>query len=380
MERTPARTRTYTTTSRALALLGVALLVSSCSTTEVNGAGSGEDTENGGGSAGAGALDLGQPEDLATDLDVPWGIGFLPDGSALVAQRDSAVVAHMTPDGQISEAGTIDGVAHGGEGGLLGLALDPDFPEEPYAYVYYTTDSDNRVSRVEYDADANSLGAPEVILDGIPAASTHNGGRLAFGPDGYLYVATGDAQNSGSSQDTDSLGGKILRTTATGDPAPDNPFDNHVYSYGHRNVQGLAWDDEENLYATEFGQDTLDEVNLIEPGDNYGWPEVEGPGGGDEYTDPLLTWEPAEASPSGAAVAGESLYVASLRGARLWEVPLNGDGTVGEPEPHFVDELGRLRTVAAHPDGDALWLSTSNLDSWGSPADDDDRVMSVPLE
>lgn len=376
----PTHTRTYTTTTRTLSLLGVVLLVGACSTTEANGVGAGENSAPGGGSSGAGALDLGQPEDLATDLDVPWGIDFLPDGSALVAQRDSAVVAHVAPDGQTSEAGTIDGVAHGGEGGLLGLALDPDFPEEPYAYVYYTTDSDNRVSRAEYDADANSLGDPEVILDGIPAANTHNGGRIAFGPDGYLYVATGDAQNTDSSQDTDSLGGKILRTTTAGDPAPDNPFDNHVYSYGHRNVQGLAWDDEENFYATEFGQDTLDEVNLIEPGNNYGWPVVEGPGGGDEYTDPLITWEPAEASPSGAAVAGDSLYVASLRGARLWEIPLNGDGTVGEPEAHFVDELGRLRTVAPHPDGDALWLSTSNLDSWGSPADDDDRVMSVPLE
>jgi glucose/arabinose dehydrogenase len=374
MERTPAHTRTNTDTARTLALLGAALLVSACSTTEADGTGAGEGGEP------AGARELGQPEDLATGLDVPWGIDFLPDGSALVAQRDSAVVARVAPDGQTSEVGTVEGVAHGGEGGLLGLALDPDFPEEPYAYLYYTTASDNRVSRFEYDADAESLADPEVILDGIPAASTHNGGRIAFGPDGYLYVATGDAQDTDTSQDTDSLGGKILRTTRAGDPAPDNPFDNLVYSYGHRNVQGLAWDDAENLYATEFGQDTLDEVNLIEPGNNYGWPEVEGPGGGDEFTDPLVTWEPAEASPSGAAVAGDSLYVASLRGARLWEIPLNGDGTVGEPEPHFVDEFGRLRTVVSHPDGQALWLSTSNLDSWGSPADDDDRVMSVPLE
>ncbi|GAA1459690.1 PQQ-dependent sugar dehydrogenase [Nocardiopsis exhalans] len=380
MERTPAHTRTHTYTTRTLALLGAALLASACSTPEANGVGSGENTEPGGGSAGAGALDLGQPEDLATGFDVPWGIDFLPDGSALVAQRDSAVVARVAPDGQTSEAGTIEGVAHGGEGGLLGLAVDPEFPEEPYVYVYYTTDSDNRVSRVEYDGEADSLGDPEVILDGIPAANTHNGGRIEFGPDGYLYAATGDAQIPDSSQDTDSLAGKILRMTTTGDPAPDNPFDNYAYSYGHRNVQGLAWDEAENLYATEFGQDLLDEVNLIEPGNNYGWPEVEGPGGGDEYTDPLITWEPAEASPSGAAIAGDSLYVASLRGARLWEIPLNGDGTVGEPEARFVDEFGRLRTVVTAPDGDALWLSTSNLDAWGSPADDDDRVMSVPLE
>lgn len=376
MDRTPTHTGTTRPLllTRTLSLLGVALLVGACSTTDTNGSGSGGQPGDG----ATGSEGLGQPETLATDLDVPWGIDFLPDGSALVAQRDSAVVAHVTPEGQVTEAGTIEGVRHGGEGGLLGLAVDPDFPEQPHVYVHHTTDTDNRVSRVEYDS--GTLGASEVILDGIPAANTHNGGRIAFGPDGYLYVATGDAQETDSSQDPDSLAGKILRITDDGEPAPGNPFDNHVYSYGHRNVQGLAWDAEENLYATEFGQDTLDEVNLIEPGNNYGWPEVEGPGGGDEFTDPLVTWEPAEASPSGAAIAGDSLYVAALRGARLWEIPLNGDGTVGEPEPHFVDELGRLRTVVAHPDGDTLWLSTSNLDSWGSPADDDDRIMTVPLE
>ncbi|GHC72331.1 oxidoreductase [Nocardiopsis terrae] len=373
-------TRKNRTTIRTLALLGTALLLSGCSTTGADGVGAGEDTEPGDGSAEATAPGPGQPEDVVTGLEVPWGIGFLPDGSALVAQRDSAAVVRVAPDGTADEAGTVEGVEHGGEGGLLGLAVDPDFPEEPYAYVYFTSDSDNRVSRISYDADANTLGEAEVILDGIPAADNHNGGRIAFGPDGYLYVATGDAQDTGNSQDTDSLGGKILRITTTGEPAPGNPFDNPVHSYGHRNVQGLAWDDEENLYATEFGQDALDEVNLIEPGNNYGWPEAEGPGGGDEYTDPLLTWEPAEASPSGAAIVGDSLYVASLRGARLWEVPLTGDGTVGEPEAHFVDELGRLRTVVPTPDGDALWLSTSNHDSWGSPAEGDDRIVNVPLE
>lgn len=373
MSQIPRHTRTISATNRTLALLGTALLMSACSTTEVDGVGAE-------GSTGAGLLDLGQPEDIATDFDVPWGIDFLPDGSALVAQRDSADVARVAPDGTTEEAGTVEGVSHGGEGGLLGLAVDPGFPEEPYAYAYFTTDSDNRVSRIEYDPDANSLGDAEVILDGIPAANTHNGGRIAFGPDDELYVATGDAEVPEDAQDTDSLAGKILRITTDGEPVADNPFDNHVYTYGHRNVQGLAWDEEENFYATEFGADTLDEVNLVEAGDNYGWPEVEGPGGGDEYTDPLISWEPSEASPSGATVAGESLYVAALRGARLWEIPLNGDGTVGEPEAHFVDDFGRLRTVEAHPDGDALWLSTSNLDAWGTPGSDDDRVMNVPLE
>ncbi|MEU3309103.1 PQQ-dependent sugar dehydrogenase [Nocardiopsis sp. NPDC006832] len=378
MDRTSTPIGSRRTTTNTIALLGTVLLVTSCANGETRNMSDQEGQTTG--SNGAGALDLGEPRDLATDLDVPWGVDFLPDGSALVAQRDSAAVAHLTPDGDVTEAGTIDGVAHGGEGGLLGLAIDPGFPDEPYAYVYYTTSSDNRVARVAYDEESGNLGETEVILDGIPAANTHNGGRIAFGPDGHLYVATGDAQDTDNAQDTDSLGGKILRMTTAGDPAPDNPFDNHVLSYGHRNVQGLAWDEEENLYATEFGQDTLDEVNLIEPGDNYGWPIVEGPGGGEEFTDPLLTWEPAEASPSGAAIAGDSLWVASLRGARLWEIPLTGGGEVGEPQAHFVDGFGRLRTVLAHPDGSALWLTTSNLDAWGSPSDGDDRVMNVPLE
>ncbi|SIO86641.1 sorbosone dehydrogenase family protein [Nocardiopsis sp. JB363] len=378
MDHLPTRGGSRRTSTNTLALLSTVLLVTSCSDGGAENMSDGEGDATG--SQGVGPLDLGEPRDLATDLDVPWGLDFLPDGSALVAQRDSAVVAHVTPDGDVTEAGTIDGVAHGGEGGLLGLAIDPEYPDEPYVYVYFTTSSDNRVARLSYDEESGNLGESEVILDGVPAANTHNGGRIAFGPDDHLYVATGDAQDTDNSQDTDSLGGKILRMTTAGDPAPDNPFDNHVHSYGHRNVQGLAWDDEDNLYATEFGQDTLDEVNLIEPGDNYGWPIVEGPGGGDEFTDPLLTWEPAEASPSGAAIAGESLWVASLRGARLWEIPLTGGGEIGEPEAHFVDEFGRLRTVSAHPDGDALWLTTSNLDAWGAPSDGDDRVMNVPLE
>lgn len=380
MAHRPAHTGKNKATTRALTLLSAtALLLTSCSTHGAQE--TGNRTEDGArGSNGSGPLGLGEPQDLVTDLEVPWGIDFLPDGSALVAQRDSAEVVLVAPDGTTSEAGMVEGVSHGGEGGLLGLALDPDFPDEPYTYVYFTSDSDNRVARISYDQEAGELGEAEVILEGIPSADTHNGGRIAFGPDGHLYVATGDAQNPDEAQETDSLAGKILRTTTGGDPAPDNPFDDHVYSYGHRNVQGLAWDDEDNLYATEFGADALDEINLIEAGDNYGWPIAEGPGGGDEYTDPLLTWEPAEASPSGMAIAGDSLWVASLRGARLWQVPLTGGGEVGEPQAHFVDEFGRLRTVLAHPDGDALWLTTSNHDAWGSPRDGDDRVMRIPLE
>ena len=372
--------------SRTAAALGVLLLTGACA---ADGGGTSAAPEESGSpgrestgqdARGGGPGEPGEPADLATGLDVPWGVDFLPDGSALVAQRDSTEVAHVAADGTVTGAGRVDGVVPGGEGGLLGLAVDPAFPDDPYVYVYYTAESDNRISRIEYDAEEGELGEAEVILDGLPKAGNHNGGRIAFGPDDLLYVGTGDAAQGTLAQDTDSPAGKILRVTADGEPAEGNPFDNHVYSYGHRNVQGLAWDEDGRLYATEFGADALDEVNLIEPGANYGWPEVEGPGGGDEYTDPLVTWTPSEASPSGAAVAGGALWVAALRGERLWRIPLDGEGGLGDPESHFDGDHGRLRTVVTEPGGEALWLTTSNLDGRGSPEDGDDRVLRVPLE
>ncbi|WP_304452988.1 sorbosone dehydrogenase family protein [Nocardiopsis sp. YSL2] len=371
--------------SRTAAVLGVLLLAGACATDGTNTPPAPEESGSPGREStdqeapGTGSGEPGEPADLATGLEVPWGVGFLPDGSALVAQRDSAEVAHVAADGTVTGAGRVEGVVPGGEGGLLGLAVDPAFPDDPYVYVYYTARSDNRISRIGYDADEGELGRADVILDGLPKAGSHNGGRIAFGPDDLLYVGTGDAAQGPLAQDTDSPAGKILRVTGDGEPAEGNPFDNHVYSYGHRNVQGLAWDADGRLYATEFGADALDEVNLIEPGANYGWPEVEGPGGGDEYTDPLLTWSPTEASPSGAAIADDALWVAALRGERLWRVPLDGEGGLGEPEAYFEDDHGRLRTVVAEPGGDALWLTTSNLDGRGSPEDGDDRVLRVPL-
>jgi glucose/arabinose dehydrogenase len=181
-----------------------------------------------------------------------------------------------------------------------------------------------------------------------------------------------------------SLGGKILRMTPDGRPAPGNPFSTLVWSYGHRNVQGLAFGPgpARRLYATEFGQNKFDELNLIQPGRNYGWPQVEGFAdagpGGDRYTNPLLTWTPDQASPSGAAIAGGSVWVACLRGERLWRVPLGADGRVGTPQPLFVGQYGRLRTVAAAPDG-SLWLTTSNRDGRGSPHTGDDKILVIPL-
>ncbi|MCA2214824.1 PQQ-dependent sugar dehydrogenase [Jidongwangia harbinensis] len=321
--------------------------------------------------APTGTPDLGAPETVATDLNVPWGLAFLPDGSALVAQRDSGVIVQVTPGGGAPrEAYRVAGVDAGGEGGLLGVALARDYPKTRWVYAYYTGDDDNRIVRFKLGSDAK----PEVIFDGLDKAGIHNGGRIAFGPDGMLYVGTGDAGEGGASQDPGDTNGKILRLTPNGEPAPGNPTDGSpVWSLGHRNVQGLAWDADGTMYGVEFGQNRVDEVNVIKPGKNYGWPEVEGKAGDSRYADPLVTWSTDEASPSGAAVSGDTLYVAALRGERLWTVPLGG----GAPKAEFSGRYGRLRTVAVAPDG-ALWLTTSNTDGRGDEKSGDDRILRFP--
>ncbi len=292
-----------------------------------------------------------------------------------MAERDSARVLRIPAEGGAPEpVYEVPGVSAEGEGGLLGLAVSPEYDSDETVYAYYTASGDNRIVRFQLDG-----GKPEVIFDGIARNTFHNGGRIAFGPDGLLYVGTGDAGDTATSQDQQSVNGKILRLTPEGEPAPGNPENGSpVYSSGHRNVQGLAWDAEERLFAAEFGQNELDEVNLIEPGRNYGWPEVEGEGDtdGGRFTNPLVTWSTDEASPSGIAIAGDMLFVAALRGERLWTVPLTG-GETGEPEARFEGDYGRLRTVEAAPDG-SLWLTTSNTDGRGDVQDGDDRILRFP--
>ncbi|WP_119731908.1 PQQ-dependent sugar dehydrogenase [Thermomonospora amylolytica] len=334
----------------------------------------------GGGSPAPGttAAAPGRPRTLATGLRTPWAIAFLPDGDALVTERDTARLLRVTPQGRVTPVGEVPGVRPGGEGGLMGVAVSPSYDRDRYVYLYFTAADDNRVVRFRYDG--RSLGEPRPIVTGIPKGSNHNGGRIAFGPDRLLYVATGEVYRTELAQDRGSLGGKILRVTPDGRPAPGNPFSSPVWSYGHRNVQGLAWDERRRLYATEFGQDRFDEINLIERGRNYGWPRVEGvqAGGGDRYTDPLLTWTTDEASPSGLAYADGSLWAAGLRGKRLWQVPVGPDGRAGRPIAHYEGEYGRLRAVVRAPDG-ALWLTTSNHDGRGTPAEEDDRILVIPL-
>ncbi|RFS85817.1 PQQ-dependent sugar dehydrogenase [Actinomadura spongiicola] len=325
--------------------------------------------------ATSGSTAPGEPRKVAGNLKAPWGMAFLPGGDALVTERDTARLVRVKPSGEQEQVGTVPGVDPGGEGGLMGVAVSPTYATDRLIYLYYTAEDDNRVVRATFDRTLT--GTPRPIVTGIPKGGIHNGGRLKFGPDRMLYITTGETGETGLSQEKDSLGGKILRVTPDGRPAPGNPFGNLVWSYGHRNVQGLAWDDKGRLYATEFGQDRFDEINLIERGKNYGWPEVEGVGDRDGFTDPLLTWTTNEASPSGLAYAGGSLWAAALRGERLWQIPLD-NGRTGRPVARFDSAYGRLRVAATAPDG-TLWIATSNHDGRGEPAADDDRVFSVPV-
>jgi glucose/arabinose dehydrogenase len=315
---------------------------------------------------------------VASGLSVPWGIDFLPDGRAVVTERDTARVLVITPprgggEGDVVEVGHVPETAPQGEAGLLGVAVSPDFESDHLVYFYVCTADDNRVVRAELDGD--DLGETEPILTGIPNGFIHDGGRLAFGPDGFLYVSTGETGEDQLARNRDSYAGKILRITTDGEPAPDNPYGDAVWSWGHRNVQGLAFDDDGRLWASEFGYNTFDELNLIEAGDDYGWPVVEGEGGEPDFHDPELTWPVDEASPSGLAYADGELWMAALRGERLWQIPVDG-ATVGEPTAHLAGDYGRLRTVVVAPDG-RLWLTTSNRDGRGDPAADDDRILVV---
>lgn len=343
-----------------------------------------------GGEATASVAERGN---LVTGLEAPWDLEFLPDGAVLVSGRDSGSIHRVR--GGIATALNGPGseelrtlVDTTGEGGLLGLTTHPEDPG--LLYVYLTREDGNAVMRFSMQGDV--LGDPTEIITGIPKASNHDGGRIAFGPDGHLYIATGDAAEPDLAQDLDSLAGKILRVVANGSdadgsPAPDNPFDSRVWSYGHRNVQGFGWVADGRMYASEFGQSSLDEVNLIEPGANYGWPTVEGTDGApdgtalgdtvDGLTYPVVEWPTSEASPSGVAITHEGIYVAALRGEQIWRIPLTVDG-IGEPHT-LVDDLGRVRHVEVGPDG-ALYALTNNTDGRGDPADNDDRLVRLTVE
>lgn len=323
-------------------------------------------------------IPAGSPSDVTTGLEVPWAIAFLPDGDALVTLRDEAEVLRVTPTGEKTSLGTVPGVNAGGEGGLLGVAVSPTFATDQVVHLYFTARDDNRIVRTTLGADG--FGAMTPVLTDIPKAGNHNGGRIAWGPDGFLYVATGDASEPDRAQDRANLGGKILRITADGRPAPGNPFGNSpVWSLGHRNVQGLAWGQDGTMFASEFGQNTWDELNVIAAGKNYGWPETEGiEDGGDDFEAPIAQWATSDASPSGIAVGRDgAVYMAGLRGESLWKIAVAGARRQGDPVRLLEGDHGRLRDVVSAQDG-TLWVLSNNT-SRGDPRSDDDRVLRVPI-
>ena len=312
---------------------------------------------------------------IASNLKVPWGIAFLPNGDALVAERTTAEILRIPAGGGAPKTvQTLADVDTGaGEGGLLGLAVSPTYKTDKLVYAYYTSQSDNRIVRFKLGA------TPKPILTGLERNVFHNGGRIAFGPDGKLYAGVGDAGVTSRAQDRSSLNGKVLRINPDGSIPKGNPFNSPVWSYGHRNVQGLAWDRKGRLWATEFGQNTTDEVNLIKPGHDYGWPDVEGRGDTHDgkYTNPKVTWTPTStASPSGDAIVGRTLYVGALAGEGVFRIRLDGT-KAGAPKKLYGGTYGRVRTVVKAPGG-GLWIATSNRDGRGDPAADDDRIIRIP--
>lgn len=322
----------------------------------------------------------------AQGLETPWGIDFLPDGRAVVTERDSGrvLIIEAPTAGEAAEpveAGTVPRVRPRAEGGLLGVAISPAFEDDHLVYFYVTTKNDNRVVRASLDDDA--LGKSEVVLKGIPSAEFHNGGALLFAEDGNLFVATGDATDGELAQDRQSLAGKILRITPDGKRPADNPFRGSLaWSLGHRNVEGMTFDADGRLWASEFGQDTADEINLIERGNNYGWPRWEGPieiapgaVGPDDPAEPQETLAPQHASWAGIAYTQGFLWTAALQGERLWRVKASG-GTASDPRDFLNQEHGRLRALTVAPDGH-LWLGTSNHDGRGEPGPGDDQILVI---
>jgi glucose/arabinose dehydrogenase len=315
---------------------------------------------------------------LASGLDTPWGIAFLPSGDALVTERDSGWISLVSRGGGVTRVRRL-ATRHVQESGLMGIALHPRFAEADefrLVYAYLTTDRDNRVVRMTYLN--GTLGDPEPILTGLVSNEFHNGGGLAFAPDGqHLFVSVGDAGHRDTAQSNVRRTGHILRVTLDGDPAPGNPWGNDNWTKGHRNVEGLAFAPNGDLWASEFGQDTWDELNHIVRGQNYGWPQSEGADGPGKSWDPLQQFRTDNCSPSGITVLDNRAWLGALHGKCLWSVVLYGPNR-GRKTRYFHHQFGRLRAVKAAPDG-SLWISTSNRDGRGNPGPTDDRILRVTI-
>jgi glucose/arabinose dehydrogenase len=320
---------------------------------------------------------------VATDTDLPWGLMTLPDGTVLYSRRDAHDIIHLDPaTGTKTNVGTVPNVVGtDGEGGLLGLEISPGFAGDHWVYVMHTSPTDNRIVRIKLANDRLDLSTAEVLLSGIGRNKYHDGGRLRFGPDGKLYAATGDAQNGDNAQNRSSLNGKILRLNPDGSAPDDNPFGTHVWSYGHRNPQGLAFDAQGRLWEQEFGNSVMDETNLITRGGNYGWPACEGTTGAcgtAGFIAPKRTYPTSEGSCSGIAVVRDALYVACLRGTRMYRATITGD-SLTTVQSYFTGTYGRLRTVEPAPGG-GLWLTTSRTGDKDSTAgNSDEKLLHVTL-
>jgi glucose/arabinose dehydrogenase len=324
-------------------------------------------------------LPQGTEEVVAENLKIPWEVAFLPDGTLLVTERPG-ILKHILNN---TTSINVEGVVQKGEGGLLGMALHPDFANNHFIYLYSTTQTGsgltNRVER--YVFDNNQLLGRKVILENIPGSNYHDGGRIAFGPDKLLYISTGDAENSDNAQNKNSLAGKILRIKDDGSIPQDNPFGNATYSYGHRNPQGLAWDATGQLWATEHGpsgtQTGYDELNRIEKGANYGWPIIQGDDAREGLITPILnsgrddTW-----APSGLAYYKGLLIFTGLRGQALYSTAVDIDGQVGSLTSYLKNKYGRLRAIVAGPDG-YLYITTSNTDGRGTEKPGDDKIIRI---
>lgn len=332
-------------------------------------------------------------ETVASGFDTVWELVWGPDGMLWVTERGGRISRVDPETGEVTQVAQLPAVLEIGEGGLMGLALHPDFPNQPWVYVAHTYSAGgtrNRVVRMQWDGTA--LGPPQELLGDIPGSSIHNGSRLVFGPDGLLYITTGDASDADIAQNLSSPAGKILRLTPEGAPAPDNPFGTAVFTYGHRNPQGMVFGPDGTLYSTEHGPGDNDEVNLIEAGRNYGWPNVRGRCDASEASfcqannvvEPLAQWTPTIA-PAGLAYYGAdlispwrgSLLFGTLKGTMLVRLKLADDGRSVTAEEHlFEGAFGRLRAVLVAPDG-RVYLGTSNRDGRGSPFSGDDRIIRV---
>jgi len=326
-------------------------------------------------------------ETVAENLEVPWSIAFAPDGRIFVTERVGKL--RVIEDGKLNPEPIKILNTVRGEGGMLGIVLDPNFDENHYLYLHFTysefLSTFNKV--VRFTEKDNQLSDEKVLIEKIPGGPFHDGGRIKFGPDDKLYITTGDAGNANLAQDLNSLAGKILRINRDGSIPDDNPFPNSpVFSYGHRNPQGIDWHPTSKiLVASEHGSFAHDEINIVKAGKNYGWPIIIGDEEGPEFVNPILhtgddTWAPSGASFYNSDNISEwsgKYFIATLRGNHLRMLDLDlENNVVVSSEALFSNTFGRLRDASMGPDGN-LYLLTSNQDGRGSPVENDDRILKV---